>query len=47
MSFDMFRAHGLNQRFPMKVLIPSTYVGLIEHRKSAHDALGKLGLHVN
>lgn len=30
----------------MKVFISSTYNDLIEHRKAAHDALEKLGLHV-
>ena len=30
----------------MKVFISSTYDDLKEHRKSAHDALAKLGLHV-
>lgn len=30
----------------MKVFISSTYVDLAEHRKAAHDALEKLGLHV-
>ncbi|MFN8411434.1 MAG: DUF4062 domain-containing protein [Anaerolineales bacterium] len=30
----------------MKVFISSTYKDLIEHRKAAHDALEKLGLHV-
>lgn len=30
----------------MKVFLSSTYVDLIEHRKAAHDALEKLGLHV-
>jgi len=30
----------------MKVFLSSTYTDLIEHRKAAHDALEKLGLHV-
>jgi len=30
----------------MKVFISSTFVDLTEHRKAAHDALEKLGLHV-
>jgi len=30
----------------MKVFLSSTYNDLIEHRKAAHDALEKLGLHV-